>query len=65
MYFIVQSWILNLSLDPNWRHIFITVETGYKNIVGSRKNVLITGMFLYEVKLIEGLIETFPAGMFL
>ena len=23
-----------------------TVETGYKNIVGSRKNVLITGMFL-------------------
>ena len=49
-----------------------TVETGYKNIVESRKHVLITGMFLYPCSynryvllsgvLISGVLIT---GMFL
>ena len=44
------------------------METGYKNIIGSRKDVLITGMFLYPAcsynryVLITGVLIT---GMFL
>ena len=42
-----------------------TDETSYKNIVGSRGNVLLTNMFLNRLILHKSKYDTFPTNMFL